>query len=95
MYQLHLLCNNPHLDGFPRLTINDLKRFALGTYQLKQARSYYGEHIRRTGIYFVEVNDAVEDDLPLILGLNNYLLRGRIKSRHVTSRTYHTYIFID
>ncbi|CAG5000687.1 unnamed protein product [Parnassius apollo] len=35
--------NNPHLGGFPQLTITDLKRLALGTYQLKQARSYYGE----------------------------------------------------
>ncbi|KAF9794876.1 hypothetical protein SFRURICE_005111 [Spodoptera frugiperda] len=67
--------NHPHLDRFPRLTITDLKRFALGTYQLKQARSYFGEHVRQSGIYSVEVNTEIDDDIPLILGLNNYLLR--------------------
>ncbi|CAK1592551.1 unnamed protein product [Parnassius mnemosyne] len=87
--------NNPHLDRFPQLTITDLKRLALGTYQLKQATSYYGEHIRQTGIYSIEVNNTLDDDVPLILGLNNYLLRGRIKSRHVNSRTYHTYLLIS
>ncbi|XP_022834004.1 uncharacterized protein LOC111361820 [Spodoptera litura] len=86
---------NLHLNRFPRLSINDLKQFALGTYQLKQARSYYGEHVRRTGTYHVEVNDVIEDDIPLILGHNNYLLRGRIKSRHISSRTYFTYLLIS
>lgn len=87
--------NHPHLDRFPRLTITDLKRFALGTYQLKQARSYFGEHVRQSGIYSVEVNTEIDEDIPLILGLNNYLLRGRIKSRHVNSRTYYTYLLIS
>ncbi|XP_028165896.1 uncharacterized protein LOC114356746 [Ostrinia furnacalis] len=87
--------NHPHLVRFPKLLITDLKRFALGTYQLKQARSYYGEHVRHSGIYSVEINNEIDDDIPLILGLNNYLLRGRIKSRHVSSRTYYTYLLIS
>ncbi|KAI5651563.1 DDE superfamily endonuclease domain-containing protein [Phthorimaea operculella] len=72
--------NHPHLQRFPQLTINDLKRFALGTYQIKQARSYYGEHVRESGIYSVEINNEIDEDLPLILGVNNYLLRGNAVS---------------
>lgn len=87
--------DHPHLEQFPRLTIEQLKRFALGTYQLKQARSYYGEHIRQDGTYVVEINESIEEDLPLVLGVNNYLLRGRVKSRHVSSRTYYTYLLMN
>lgn len=42
-------CNHPHLNSFPRLAIGDLKMIALGTYELKQARSYYGEHVHTNG----------------------------------------------
>ncbi|KAL0860541.1 hypothetical protein ABMA27_009912 [Loxostege sticticalis] len=87
--------NNPHLDTFPQLSIDDLKRFALGTYQLKQAVSYYGEHVRQTGTYTIEINNQVDEDIPLVLGQNNYLLRGRIRSRHVSGRTYFTYLLIS
>lgn len=86
---------NPRVDFFPRLEIDDLKRLALGTYQIKQARSYYGEHVRQTGSYVIEIcTEEIEDDMPLILGLNNTLLRARIKSRHVSGRTYFIYILI-
>lgn len=87
--------NHPHLDQFPRLSLDDLKRLAVGTYQLKQAKSYYGEHIRPNGTYDVQVNNAIDGDVPLVLGTNPYLIRGRIKSRHVSSRTYYTYLTID
>lgn len=87
--------DNPQLNGFPKLTIEDLKQMALGTYQIKQARSYYGEHVRASGTYTVEVNTEIEDDVPLILGLNNYLVRGRIKSRHIGGRTYFVYILVS
>lgn len=87
--------NNPHLDTFPQLSIDDLKRFALGTYQLKQAVSYYAEHVRQTGTYTIEINNQVDEDIPLVLGQNNYLLRGRIRSRHVSARTYFTYLLIS
>lgn len=84
----------PDLDSFPRLTLNDLRRFALGSYQLKQARSYYGEHVRANSAYCIEISNEIIEDLPLILGQNKYLLRARIKSRHVNNRTYYTYLLI-
>ncbi|RVE45293.1 hypothetical protein evm_010065 [Chilo suppressalis] len=87
--------HHPHLNNFPRLTISDLKRLALGTYQLKQASSYYGEHVRTNGTYTIEINNEIEEDIPLILGTNNYLLRGRIKSRHIGGRTYYAYLLIS
>lgn len=88
--------NAPHLDDFPRLTLIDLKRFALGSYHLKQARSYYGEHVRANGTYSLEISDElIEEDLPLIFGQNNYLVRGRIKSRHVSNKAYYTYLLIS
>lgn len=77
--------NHPQLNSFPKLSIEQLKIFALGTYQIKQAVSYYGEHVRHSGTYIVEINQEVDEDVPLILGLNNYLLRGRIRSRHISN----------
>ncbi|XP_045781841.1 uncharacterized protein LOC123878594 [Maniola jurtina] len=88
--------NIPQLADFPKLELVDLKRFALGSYQLKQVRSYYGEHIRQNGNYLIEVSEEFEEDLPLVLSVNNnYLVRGRIKSRHVSSKIYYTYILVN
>lgn len=58
------------------------------------ARNYYGDHVRRSGLYSVEINNEIDDDVPPILDLNNYLLRGRIKFRHVNSRIYYTYLLL-
>lgn len=44
----------PGLDDFPRMTADELIVYALGTYQIDQARSYYGEHIKN-GSYLIEV----------------------------------------
>ncbi|XP_050563593.1 uncharacterized protein LOC126912994 [Spodoptera frugiperda] len=86
---------HPHLDTFPRLTLYDLMTVALGSYQLKQARSYYGEHVRRNGKYEIELANDIEDDLPLILGMDKYLVRGQIKSRNVSSKVYYAYILVN
>ena len=37
------------IHDFPQLTEADLRLLTLGSYQLKQARSYYAEHIKRNG----------------------------------------------
>ncbi|CAH2088630.1 unnamed protein product [Euphydryas editha] len=41
--------NLPQLVNFPKLNHNQLLLLALGPYQVKQARSYYGEYIRANG----------------------------------------------
>lgn len=52
--------NNEALDIFPQMDYSDLVLFALGIYQIKQARSYYGEHIRQNISFVVEMSNEVE-----------------------------------
>lgn len=48
---------------FPALSELDLKWIALGTYQMKQAMSYYAEHISLDGKYIIEICKDVEQFL--------------------------------
>lgn len=87
--------NLPQLNNFPVFSYNNLILFALGPYQVKQARSFFGEHVRENGVYIIEVCPELEhyqEIVSRIGGNNPYLLRGRIKSRHVSQRTYFSYI---
>lgn len=89
--------NMENVREFPVLTYSELILFACGVYQLKQARSYYGEHIRFNGCYNIEVcNDhrnSIMDGLNF--GPNCSLLRARITSRHVSRKVYFVYILIS
>lgn len=81
---------------FPRLELSDLILIACGTYQLKQARSYYGEHIRGDGSYTIEICRDMALASNLLEGFplteNSTLLRGKIHSRHISRKTYFVYI---
>lgn len=78
------------LDEFPILSLSDLIIMALGTYQIAQARSYYGEHIKgANGAYTIEI--CRENRLNLF-GANSRLLRAKIHSRHSGQRIYFVYI---
>lgn len=93
-----ITANELEVNDFPRLSIDDLIIYALGTYQLKQARSYYGEQLKEDGAYRIEVcRDVALQDLRRynITATNPWLLRGRIQSRHRQSRTYYTYILVQ
>ncbi|CAH2101317.1 unnamed protein product [Euphydryas editha] len=83
---------------FPQLEHRDLLLFALGTYQIRQACSYYGEHVRLHGGYKIEVSsehyDSSEYDLRCSSNNNNILIRGKIKSRHIARKQYYVYILI-
>ena len=82
--------------NFPRLTYSELILFACGTYQLKQARSYYGEHIRNDGSYSIEVCTERARNLEgLPLPDNCTLLRGKIQSRHISRKIYCVYIITN
>lgn len=84
------------IENFPRLTEEQVILFALGTYQLKLARSYCSEHLHN-GLYIIETyRDNALEDLPQY-GINEeaWLLRGRIQSRHVRARKYYCYILIN
>lgn len=86
----------PEFNNFPRLTEEELTLFALGSYQLKQARSYYGEHVQPDGAFIIELaGDIPVEEVREMAGRDLLVLRGRIQSRHVSSKTYHVYITAD
>lgn len=88
---------NDNLTDFPRLSYSELILISLGTYQIKQSRSYYGEHVRANGTYIIEVCREVDRGLLEELSTSNtlWILRGRIRSRHVGRKIYFVYILID
>lgn len=80
---------------FPILNEEDLVLIALGTYQIKLARSYLSEHIRN-GVYSIEISEtAIPNLVQYGIDIQGVLLRGRIKSRHISNRTYYSYILLD
>lgn len=82
----------PELNDFPRLTEEDLVLFSLGIYQIKQARSYYGEHLNPNGVFIIEIGSGLLTEHARELGENVVIIRGRIQSRHVRARKYYVYI---
>ncbi|XP_045766375.1 uncharacterized protein LOC123868072 isoform X1 [Maniola jurtina] len=84
--------NDPDIEHFPQLTIEELIKFSIGTYHVKLARSYCSEHLKAAGVYNMELYrhpTAIEGRN------NNTLIRCRIHSRHVTTKIYYTYIMFD
>lgn len=81
--------NIPDLAIFPQFTHMQLMLVSLGPSQVKEARSYYGEHARNNGIYEVEVCPELQNAQNMIAqvrGNSLYLLRGRIKSWHINRK---------
>ncbi|CAH2105465.1 unnamed protein product [Euphydryas editha] len=89
----NICADENNLPFFPTLEYRDLVLFALGTYQLRQARSYYGEHVRSQGGYRIEVNrgEAINQNEPN----PKTLIRGKIKSRHISRKQYYVYLLIE
>ncbi|RVE44543.1 hypothetical protein evm_010809 [Chilo suppressalis] len=79
---------------FPRLPLEELVLFACGTYQIKQARSYVGEHFRLHGIYNLQIGRE-QVDLSSLGGENPFLIKAKIKSRHVGRKTYFVFIAVE
>lgn len=77
--------------------LSELILIACGTYQLKQAQSYYGEHIRGDGSYTIEVcRDMASNLLEGFPSTDNLsLLRGKIHSRHISRKIYFVYILYE
>lgn len=92
-----ITADRDNLFMFPRLNYSDLILFALGTYQIRQARSYYGEHIRFHGSYRIEICRDTQDFSQYNLrGSSDItLIRGKIKSRHISRNQYYVYILIE
>lgn len=86
----------PEFADFLRISEHELFLFALGVYQLKQAKSYYAEHILNNGSFVIELCNAMPDEhLTELQGTNLWMVRGRIQSRHIRARQYYVYIVID
>ncbi|XP_053378556.1 uncharacterized protein LOC123541039 [Mercenaria mercenaria] len=67
--------NDEDLDCFPKLTEEQLRTFTCGVYQLRLSPSYIQEYIDGDSDIYVHKENA-------------NLIRVRIQSRHVSSRTY-------
>ncbi|RVE39951.1 hypothetical protein evm_015399 [Chilo suppressalis] len=81
--------------AFPQLNMDDLILFACGTYQIRQARSYIGEHIRFHGVYETQICRENVVDLSPLDGEAPMLIRARIKSRHISRKIYNVFIALD
>lgn len=51
---ININVDSNNVTNFPQLSFEDLILISCGTYQLKQARSYFGEHIRFDDSYTVK-----------------------------------------
>ena len=96
----NITVDSENLEDFPQINFNDLILIPLGIYQIKQARSYYGEHVRQNGSYIIEVCREVDQDLinelqSVTSSSNIWLVRGKIQSRHISHKTYFVYILLD
>ncbi|CAG5049510.1 unnamed protein product [Parnassius apollo] len=72
----------PEFVDFPRMDENELLLFALGVYQLKLAKSYYGGHVLDNGAFTIELsNELSNEDLAELQGNDLWMIRGRLQSR--------------
>ncbi|KAJ8710626.1 hypothetical protein PYW08_009141 [Mythimna loreyi] len=95
----NICADQNNVSFFPTLEYRDLILFALGTYQIRQARSYYGEHVRSQGRYIIEVNrgEAITQNEHNLRGGSGKktLFKGKIKSRHISRKQYYVYLLIE
>lgn len=90
--------NDPDFLDFPRLTEDELIRFAVGTYHLKLAKSYFAEHLKPDGNYLIELYRDMDTDILEDFGIemnDGWILRCQIQSRHRNAKRYNVYILID
>ena len=69
-----------NLTDFPKLTIQELKIFFTGSYQLSQAMSYLAEMQNEDGTLNLKFN--AESDI----------IKWEVRSRHLNQKTYKCYI---
>lgn len=94
---INITADAENLAAFPSLTPEELTLFAVGTYQIKLAPSYYSEHIRNTETFIVQIYNGQLTDLSnFSMPTDNVvLIRAHLKSRHTSSKVYRCYILID
>lgn len=72
------------IRDFPILSMEDLKRMTLGTYQIKIAKKYIEHHMRGDSHFGIFVHRE-----------NNGILRAKIQSRFSRAKTHNTFVKFD
>ena len=96
--KLFIKMNAYTLPDFPRLSERNLYHVALGRYQIRQAASYYSEHVKDNGKYEIQVHSENEDLYFSQYGINvdePLLIRIQILSRHSKSNRYSAFLLVD
>ena len=90
--------NEIQFEEFPRLSLDELRLIALGSYQLKQAKSYIAEHNNKSSRFEIFVNKD-DSSIPFesidIIVSDPCLVRVKIQSRHRNQVKYFINILID
>lgn len=89
-----------NLTLFPKLTFNDLKHIALGTYQISQARSYAQIHLKANQNRFIAFYCGEEacQNLCAKMGINkskHALIYIKLQSRFQSMKHHNAYILFD
>lgn len=83
----------------PKLTLDELKLIGLGSYQIKQARSYCQQHMKDSGNFILHVCNQKETDEKcyqyLTAQAKLVLVLVRFRSRFQTTRTHSTYVLFN
>lgn len=87
-------------DLCPRLSLDDLKLFAQGSYRLKLAAGYYQEHIKENDnniAAFVCPYDVFSKYFQAICSKDTipFMLLMKIKSRYQSTKSYFTFVIFD
>lgn len=86
---------------FPRLTREQLLMITLGTYQLKQAKSYASLHVKNEGAFICYYcpDDLLEEVFGEVIREKNViepvLVTVRLASRHISRKKYDAFILAD
>lgn len=72
------------VPNFPQLTMEDLKRITLGTYQLKIAEQYIKHHIKEDSNFGIFIHRE-----------NKNIIRAKIQSRFSRLKTHNTFVKFD
>lgn len=82
---------------FPQLSNEDIHMIAFGSYQMRMARSYLGEHFTSNGgtFHIAQYNGEIDFARFGIVVERPMLLKTQIQSRFISSKKHYTFVLID
>ena len=95
-----LMTDDPTSNGFPRLTLDQLKIFCCGSYQIKMALCYYAEHVKTDGRYEFSIQKESQLFDYASVGIEHpptslKLFKAKINSRHSKSTRYFIFVLLN